>query len=91
VGDTRNAVPTLESAPETLASLSGACNPRCSRSLRRRFQRFGQIESSSPGTGLCHLQKVAPQAGHGYKCSLFAADREVGGKRDGVAKGPFSV
>ena len=29
---------------------------------------------------------MAPQAKHGYKCSLFATRGAVGGKGDGVAK-----
>ena len=30
---------------------------------------------------------MAPQAGHGYKCSLFAPKNAVGGKGDGVRRG----
>jgi hypothetical protein len=88
VGESGRARGALENRAETRYSNLRPRNSRRQAALRPRPSRPLGGPSSLRALTFPSQRKVAPQVGHGYKCSLFAADREVGGKRDGVAKGP---
>jgi hypothetical protein len=86
VGEIRAASRALESVPETQPLSERARNIRILRGLGARFGRPQLRQSSPRDQRFDPPPKVAPQAGHGCKCSLVSSREAMGGRGEGVAK-----